>query len=109
MNLLIDAFWERRDTDPATLDESRAHILAMLDDWERLECPRNLFRGEVCLARYDFAVDRHRDLASHRNMLRMMDLIDGTNSIGEIADKLGLSPVEVETFVDWLKAAQLVE
>ncbi len=96
-------------TDAAMLRESRDHILAMLAAWDRLERPRNLFRGEVCLARYDLAVDRHRNLASHRNMLRIMDLIDGTNSVGDIAEKLGLPQSEVRAFVERLKAAELVE
>lgn len=96
-------------TDPVMLEKSKEHILAMISAWEQRDHPRNLFRGEVCLARYDLAVDRHSDLVKHRNMLRIMDLIDGTHALCDIADKLELPQVEVQKFLDRLKAVHLVE
>ena len=57
----------------------------------------------------DLAVDRHRHLTAHRDQLRIMDCLDGTNSIAAIAARVRLPFAEVRHFVDRLRAAGLVE
>ena len=96
-------------TSPEMLERSKATVLAMIDAWERNSYPENRFKGEVCLANYDLAVDRNRHLTSHRRMLSIMDLIDGTNSIADIADRLALPFGTVADFVERLQQAALVE
>ena len=71
--------------------------------------PKNRFKGEICLANHDLAVDRHRDLMTHRRMLSMMDHIDGKNSIADIAERLELPIATVAAFVARLRACGLVE
>jgi aminopeptidase-like protein len=95
-------------TCPAMLEQSKATVLAMIDVWERNRTPCNNFRGEICLANFDLAVDRHQDLTSHRTMLNIMDLIDGTRSIIDIADRLVLPFAAVADFVDRLEELGLV-
>jgi aminopeptidase-like protein len=92
----------------AALDRSRATVLAMIQAWEANEYPVNQFRGEVFLAGCNVSVDRHRQLTAHRNMLRIMDCIDGSNSIAAIAERIALPFVEVRDFVDRLREAGLV-
>ena len=95
-------------TCPAVLEQSKSTVLSMIDVWERNDTPINNFRGEICLANFDLAVDRNRDLATHRRMLDIMDLIDGTHSIVDIADRLSLPFASVANFVDQLEAVGLV-
>lgn len=89
-------------TSPEMLENSRQTVLAMIEVWEEDYFPVNLFKGEVFLAGYGIAVDRHRHLDRHRNMLKIMDMIDGTNSIVDIAEKLNLSFADVNQFVNQL-------
>lgn len=94
---------------PHALQRSRDTVLTMIQAWEASEIPVNRFKGEVFLSGYDLAVDRHRHLTLHRNMLRIMDCIDGTNSVAAIASRLDLPVAEVRHFVDRLRDVGLVE
>lgn len=96
-------------TSDEMLEKSKSTILAMIEAWEGNYYPCNLFKGEVFLSGYNLAVDRHKDLDLHRNKLRVMDYIDGTNSIVDIADKLDLPFSEVKQFVDDLESVGLIE
>lgn len=93
---------------PEMLDRSRDTVLRMIEAWERNWRPRNLFKGEVFLSGYGLDVDRHRDLTLHRNMLKIMDMIDGSNSIADIALRLDLDFFDVLSLVDKLRAVGLV-
>jgi aminopeptidase-like protein len=90
------------------LEKSAETVLAMIEAWEAADVPLNRFKGEVCLAGSGLAVDRNRDLTSHRRMLGMMDLIDGAHSTLDIAEQLELPHEEVTEFVNRLRAADLV-
>lgn len=93
----------------AALERSRDTVLAMLQAWEANEFPVNRFKGEVFLSGCQVAVDRHREPGVHRNMLRIMDCIDGTNSVAAIADRVALPFAEVRSFVVRLERAGLVD
>jgi aminopeptidase-like protein len=90
------------------LEKSKHTVLAMIEAWEAADIPVNRFKGEVCLAGAGLAVDRNRDLPSHRRMLGMMDLIDGGHSTQDIAEQLAIPHEEVTSFVTQLRAADLV-
>lgn len=95
-------------TSAEQLETSKNTILEMIRTWEGNYFPENLFKGEVFLSGFDLAVDRNRYLDLHRNMLKIMDCIDGTNSIIDIADKLKICFSDVKYFVDNLVAVGLV-
>jgi aminopeptidase-like protein len=92
----------------AALLRSRDTVLSMIRAWEANEIPVNQFKGEVFLSGFDLAVDRHRQLTRHRDMLRIMDCIDGTNTIAGIAERVALPFPEVREFVERLRSAGLV-
>ncbi len=94
---------------PSALERSRETVLAMVQAWEANEIPINLFKGEVFLAGCNLAVDRHRQLSAHRDQLRIMDCLDGTNSIAAIATRVRLPFAEVRHFVERLHDVGLVE
>jgi len=71
--------------------------------------PLNRFKGEVFLSGFNLAVDRHQHLNLHRNRLKIMDCIDGTNSVHEIAERVGVPFAEVRGFIDQLEQAGLVD
>jgi aminopeptidase-like protein len=93
---------------PERLARSAAAVRRMIDAWEANWTPRNLFKGEVFLSGVGLAVDRHRDLPAHRAMLRITDMIDGTNSVADIALALELDFFEVLAFLGRLRDAGLV-
>ena len=66
-------------TSAEMLEKSKDTLLGMIDAWEDNYYPQSLFNGEIFLAGHNLAIDRNRNLDSHRNMLRIMDIIDGSN------------------------------
>ncbi|MEW5976526.1 MAG: DUF4910 domain-containing protein [Acidobacteriota bacterium] len=91
------------------LNQSLQTVLAMVQAWDDNYYPVNRFKGEVFLAGYDLATDRHRNLDVHRNRLKIMDLIDGSHSSAHIAERLDISFYEVRGFLEQLRAAGLIE
>jgi len=92
-----------------SLEKSKETILEMIKVWENNYYPLNLFRGEVFLSGAGIAIDRNRDLGIHRNMLMIIDMIDGSNSIIDIAERLKLPFDFIKQFVDQLHEKGLVE
>jgi aminopeptidase-like protein/aminoglycoside N3'-acetyltransferase len=74
-----------------SLEESRDLVLAMLDALEFNRVPVNRFQGEVFCSRYGIHVDWYKDREGHMAFFSVMDRIDGTKSIAEIARELGIS------------------
>jgi aminopeptidase-like protein/aminoglycoside N3'-acetyltransferase len=91
------------------LEESRDMVLAMIHTLEANRTPRNLFRGEVFCARYGIHIDWYTNPEGHRELFAIMDLIDGTRSIAEIADRCSISFEAVRAVVDVLRQHDLVE
>jgi aminopeptidase-like protein len=84
---------------PAALARSADTVARMLAALEAETLPLNHFKGEAFLAGHGLALDRERHLSRHRDMLRVMDMIDGTNATSEIAAALGLEPEWVAEFL----------
>ena len=72
------------------LEESRDLVLAMLDTLEANRVPINRYKGEVFCSRYGIHVDWYKDRDGHMAFFSVMDRIDGTRSIAEIARELGI-------------------
>jgi aminopeptidase-like protein len=71
--------------------------------------PRNLFKGEVFLSRFGLHIDERVNLESHRALFRILDSVDGTLPMADIALRCGVSFQAVKVVIDKLAAAGLVE
>jgi aminopeptidase-like protein len=90
------------------LEESRDLVLAMLDTLEANRVPVNRFKGEVFCSRYGVHVDWYKDREGHMAFFSVMDRIDGTRSIAEIARELGIPFQSVRHVVEELARHDLV-
>lgn len=97
------------NVDIAALERITQTVLAMLSAWENNWYPLNLFKGEAFLQGYGVAVDRNRYLHAHRNMLRIMDCIDGSNSMVAIAERTKLTLEDVLHVVEKMAEAGMVQ
>ncbi len=91
------------------LEESRNLVLAMIDTLEANRVPVNRFKGEVCCSRYGVHIDWYTDPEGHRALFRIMDLIDGTRSIVQIAKTCGVGVDTVTRVLDILCARELID
>ena len=99
---------------PAVLSEesllaSRDLVLRMIDTLEANRTPVNRFTGEVFCARYGIHVDWYADRAGHRSLFDIMDRIDGTHSLIDIAEECAIPFGTVERIVSDLAERGLVE
>ena len=67
------------------MEESVQTVLALIDRWEENPYPVNLFRGEVFCTRYGMFVDFYQDPQGNRRLFDMIQLIDGSHSVHELA------------------------
>ncbi len=95
-------------TDRMKLEKSKNTILEMIKTFDRNYFPINHFKGEIFLSGLNIAVDRHKNLDLHRNMLKIMDMIDGYNSIIDITMKLNLNFNDVYDFLEQLHNNSLI-
>jgi aminopeptidase-like protein/aminoglycoside N3'-acetyltransferase len=93
----------------ARLEESRDVILSMIDALEANRAPRNRFKGEAFCSRYGVFVDGYANPEGHRALFDVLFLIDGTNSIADIAERCGISFEAARATVDELHRVGLVE
>ncbi len=93
---------------PASLEESRDLVLAMIEAVERDRTPINNFKGEVFCSRYGIHVDFYEDPEGNQALLDTLHRIDGTMSISQIAETIGASFSTVERIVDALAEHNLV-
>ncbi len=80
------------------LEQSRDLVLKMIDTLEANRVPVNRFKGEVCCSRYGLHIDWWADRQGHQAFFRIMDALDGTKSITQIARAADV-PVETVTSV----------
>jgi aminopeptidase-like protein len=72
------------------LDESVELVLRMVDTVEQNGLPANLYKGEVFCSRFGLHIDPYNDPEGNNALFSVMDLIDGTRSLAEIAEKCNL-------------------
>ncbi len=92
-----------------SLEESRDLVLAMVDTLEANRVPVNRFKGEAFCSRYGVHVDWYKDREGHMAFFNVMDRIDGTRSIAEIAREIGVSFGAVHRVVAQLAERGLVD
>jgi aminopeptidase-like protein/aminoglycoside N3'-acetyltransferase len=92
----------------ARLEESRDLVLRMIETLERDRVPINRFAGEVCCSRFGLHIDWSTEPEAHWSMFTIMDLIDGTRSITQIAVEAGHSIEAVAAVLDPLEARGLI-
>jgi aminopeptidase-like protein/aminoglycoside N3'-acetyltransferase len=91
-----------------SLEASRDLVLGMLRLIERNISPVNRYPGEICCSRYGIHVDPATDPAGHKALFDVLFLIDGTRSVGEIADACGVPFDSVWRIVEQLQHHGLV-
>jgi aminopeptidase-like protein/aminoglycoside N3'-acetyltransferase len=92
----------------ARLEDSRDLVLRMMETLEQDRVPTNRFAGEVCCSRYGLHIDWFKEPEAHWLMFTIMDLLDGTRSIRQIAAATGQTIEAVEHVLDRLEARGLI-
>lgn len=95
--------------DVESMEQSINTIHKIVSVLEKNYYPKNLFKGEIFLSGCGVAVDRNRNLNLHRNMLKIVDMIDGCCSVFEISQKLGMGFDDVALFLDKLYQRSLID
>jgi aminopeptidase-like protein len=84
-------------------------VLQIIDTLEANRVPVNRFSGEVCCSRYGLHIDWWTDPDGHRALFRIMDLIDGTRSIVQIARACAVRVETVTRVLDALHVRGLID
>jgi aminopeptidase-like protein/aminoglycoside N3'-acetyltransferase len=91
------------------LEDSRDLVLAMIDTLEVNNIPVNKFNGEPFCSRYGLHVDWYANPEGHNSLFNILDRVDGTRSIAEIAKECEVSFHSVKEVVDQLVTHELVD
>jgi aminopeptidase-like protein len=91
------------------LEDSIALVLRMIDTIEGNLVPVNKFKGEVFCSRYGVFVDPYSNPRGHRKLFNIMDHIDGTRSLAEIARACDAPFDAVRGVIDELHGHGLVD
>lgn len=84
------------------LEDARDLVLRMVEVLEDNITPVNLFEGELFCSRFGIHIDAYQNPEGNRALFRVLDLIDGTRSIAEIATITNVSFASVKAIVDEL-------
>lgn len=91
------------------LEESVNLVLKMFEDLENNYYVINRFKGRIFCSRYDIHIDSCIDPEGNKKMFEIMDLIDGTRTIVDIAQECLLSFKYCWDVIDKLLRHNLVE
>jgi aminopeptidase-like protein len=91
------------------LEESRDLVLRMIETLESNLVPLNKFKGEVFCSRYGVHIDPYLNPQGNKALFDIMDQIDGTRSVAQIADSCGISFDSAKRTIDELRRRDLVE
>jgi aminopeptidase-like protein/aminoglycoside N3'-acetyltransferase len=91
------------------LEASRDLVLSMIDAIENNRVPINRFKGEVFCSRFGIFVDPYSNPEGNRELFNVMDSIDGTLSIAQIASKWNISFNATLNIINDLHSRGLVE
>jgi aminopeptidase-like protein/aminoglycoside N3'-acetyltransferase len=78
-------------TSVKNLEASCDMVVSMIDTIENNSVPINRFKGEVFCSRFGIFIDPYSNPEGNRALFDVMDLIDGTHSVAQIASKCGIS------------------
>jgi aminopeptidase-like protein/aminoglycoside N3'-acetyltransferase len=91
------------------LEASRDLVLSMIDTIENNRVPINRFKGEVFCSRFGIFIDPYSNPEGNRALFDAMDLIDGTHSVAQIANRCGISFKAAGNIIDSLRARGLAD
>jgi len=91
------------------LDASCQMVLSMIDTIECNRVPINRFKGEIFCSRFGMSFEEFSNPEAYRALFHVMDLIDGTRSVAQIANKCGISFEAANSIVSELTARGLVD
>ena len=91
------------------LEASRDLVLSMIEAIENNRVPINRFKGEVFCSRYGIFVDPYSNPEGNRELFNVMDLIDGTLSVAQIANRCNISFEATLNIINDLHARDLVD
>ncbi|MFC1571753.1 DUF4910 domain-containing protein [Candidatus Margulisiibacteriota bacterium] len=75
----------------ARLEESVRMALAMIETHENNYYVINKFKGEIFLSRYGIHIDYYTNPAGHKNLFAIMNKIDGTRTVMDIARECSIT------------------
>lgn len=88
---------------------SMKHIQSMIEAMEGEYSPSAHFKGEAFLSGLGLALDRNAHLEVMRNRMKIMDMLDGTQSISSISRKLHLPMEPVSAFIHALAESGAIQ
>ncbi len=92
-----------------SLDASCDMVLSMIDTIENNRAPINRFKGEVFCSRFGMSFDASSNPEGYRALFDVMDLIDGTHAVAQIASRCGISFEATTKIINELHARGLVD
>jgi aminopeptidase-like protein len=95
-------------TSVANLNASCEMVLSMIDTFENNKVPVNRFKGEVFCSRFGMSFDEASNPEAYQALFHVMDLIDGTHSVAQMASKCGISFETASTILNELHVRGLV-
>jgi aminopeptidase-like protein/aminoglycoside N3'-acetyltransferase len=90
------------------LEESSRMVLKMVDALEANLVPINQFKGEVFCSRYGLHIDWYTNRKGSETLFDVMHLIDGSHSIADIAQKVGISFDAAKRIIDEMDRQDLI-
>ena len=84
-------------------------MLRMLETFENNLIPRNRFKGEIFCSRYGLHIDAYANPEGNRALFDIINLVDGTKSMAEIAITCGISFESVRNVIKLLYEHELVQ
>jgi aminopeptidase-like protein/aminoglycoside N3'-acetyltransferase len=90
------------------LEDSRDLVLKMIDALEGNVIPSNNFKGEVFCSRYGLHVDAYANPEGNRALFDLLDRVDGTRTIADIAVECDISFDAVKDTLDQFERYGLV-
>jgi aminopeptidase-like protein len=73
------------------MEDSVETVLHMIQRLEENRVPVNLFRGEVFCSRYGLFIDFYEDPDGNRKLFDIIQMVDGTHTVSQIASATGAS------------------
>jgi len=96
-------------TSVKSLDVSCDMVLSMIDTIENNSVPINRFKGEIFCSRFGMFFDPSSNPEGYRALFDIMDLIDGTHSVAQIASKGSISFKATMNVINDLHARGLLD
>jgi hypothetical protein len=90
------------------MEDAKALVLHMMDTVENNVIPVNLFQGELFCSRFGIHIDDYENPEGNRVLFRVLDLIDGTRSIADLANTCGVGFAAVKGIIQELLRHKVV-